>query len=89
MIVSSWVDFIVITQGHLVCLWLYAYFWMGIDTSILGLGPIGLLEYSKYHQFCWVFVFALQEKIIKERFIINHTNESSRKRLIAMIDRLD
>lgn len=86
MVVSSWINFLIFTQVHIISLWFYAYFWAEVDTSALGLGPFGLLEYSKWHQLSWVFVFALHEKIMKERFVINHTNASSRKRLITMID---
>jgi hypothetical protein len=77
MVLTSWIIFTQFAILHLVLLSVYHTLVLrdpGFSYEI-GVLPIWLLFYAKYQLIGWITCFALFEKIGKEKFVINYTNE--------------
>ena len=77
MLVTSWIDYVKIQVSILTLI------------GILYGDPISMVRYSPTHLFFFATAFALLEKINKQKFVLNHTNECSRKILMSLQDHLE
>ena len=91
MLLTSWIVFAQLLVAHLVVTSLYHSIVFREPTRdySIGIVPISLLLYAKYHILGWITCFALFEKINKEKFVINYSNMQTRKKLMQLLDALD
>ena len=77
VVMTSWIRFLIVVllQMTLISLYHTAFVRDPTLTYELGVVPLSLILYARFHIVGWVTCFSLFEKICKEKFIINFTNE--------------
>ena len=85
MTLFSWIEYVKVIVLHLVYASLNNYYFNNI-TSEISQDPATLVLYCRYFIFVSLIWFALIEKTMKEKFVLNLTNSRTSKSMLSIFD---